>query len=33
MVGNGRKGLGRAIGVGLYLAVLAVAGWLIVGSL
>ncbi|SOD86964.1 hypothetical protein SAMN06272765_4442 [Streptomyces sp. Ag109_G2-15] len=30
--GSGRKGAGRAIGVGLYLVVLGVAGWLIVDS-
>ncbi|MFE1307981.1 hypothetical protein [Streptomyces sp. NPDC058755] len=30
--GSGRKGLGRAIGIGVYLAVLVVAGWLIIRS-
>ncbi|MEU2056664.1 hypothetical protein [Streptomyces bungoensis] len=30
LAGSGRRGLGRAVGVGLYLVVLAVAGWLIV---
>jgi hypothetical protein len=33
LAGTGRKALGRAVGVGLYLVVLAIAGWLVVRGL
>ncbi|MEU6554870.1 hypothetical protein ABZ915_32030 [Streptomyces sp. NPDC046915] len=31
--GAGRKRLGRVVGIGVYLVVLAVAGWLVVSDL
>ncbi|MGW7258509.1 hypothetical protein [Streptomyces sp. NPDC054834] len=31
--GTGRKRLGKVVGIGVYLAVLAVAGWLVVSDL